>query len=177
MVITCTAAELPVVTPEHLTPGRRRIVIDLGLPRNVDPAVAQIEGVELLDLEIIGLHAPLEELNAADDARALVSEAASEFAASAAEQQVAPAIVAMREHMLELLDQEIERARARGDGEQTEAALRHLAGVFLHGPSVRARELARSGQAEEFTAAVELLFAVTASSDDTAPAEIDERRA
>ncbi|CAN5230459.1 glutamyl-tRNA reductase [soil metagenome] len=176
VVITCTATERPVVTPEQLTPGHRRIVIDLGLPRNVDPAVTQIEGIELLDLEIIGLHAPLEELNAGADARTLVSEAATKFAASAAEQSVAPAIVAMREHVLGLLDQEVERARARGDGKQTEAALRHLAGVFLHGPSVRARELARTGHAEEFSAAVELLFAVTPSNDDAAP-QIDERRA
>ena len=163
VVITCTASELPVVTPLELVPGRRRIVIDLGLPRNVDPAVAQVDGVELLDLEIIGLHAPLEELSAAADARAMVTEAASEFAASDAEQRVAPAIVAMRSHVLGLLDREIERARSRGEGEQTEAALRHLAGVILHEPSVRARELARAGRGEEFSAAIELLLDVDAS--------------
>ncbi|MDQ1555364.1 MAG: glutamyl-tRNA reductase, partial [Actinomycetota bacterium] len=43
---------------------------------------------------------------------------------------------------------------------QTEAALRHLAGVLLHQPSVRARELARDGRTEEFTAGIDALFGI-----------------
>ena len=161
VVITCTSSETPVIVPGLLTAGRRRIVVDLGLPRNVDPAVADVEGIELLDLETVSLHAPLEELNAADDARSLVSAAANEFAAHAAEQRLAPAIVALRGHVFELLEAEVERSRKRGDDPRTEAALRHLAGVLLHTPSVRARELARSGDGERFAAAVEALFGVT----------------
>jgi glutamyl-tRNA reductase len=161
VVITCTSSETPVITPALLAAGTRRIVIDLGLPRNVDPAVSTIEGIELLDLETVRLHAPLRELNAADDARELVGKAAAEFAALTAEQQLAPAIVALRSHVFALLDAEIERARARGDAEgHAEAALRHLAGVLLHTPSVRAREFARDGRADDFTAAIEALFGV-----------------
>ncbi|MCU1515073.1 MAG: glutamyl-tRNA reductase [Microbacteriaceae bacterium] len=161
VVITCTSAETPVIVPGIMRPGRRRIVIDLGLPRNVDPAVAGIEGVELLDLETISLHAPLEELNAATEARAMVDEAVSEYAAVAAEQAMAPAVVALRRHVFQILESEIERARARGDDGQAESALRHLAGVLLHTPSVRARELARSGNAAEFTAALDALFGIS----------------
>ncbi len=161
LVITCTASELPVVTAGLVSPGRHRIFIDLGLPRNIDPVVASVEGIELLDLETVSLHAPLAELNAADDARALVSEAATEFAAIAAEQQLAPAIVALRAHVFELLDSEIERARKRGDADgSVEAALRHLAGVLLHTPSVRARELARAGDGDAFAAGVAALFGI-----------------
>ncbi len=161
LVITCTASEAPVVTADLLHPGRRRIMIDLGLPRNIEQGVAAVDGIDLLDLETISLHAPLEELNAADDARAMVSEAATEFAAVAAEQELAPAIVALRTHIFELLDSEIERARKRGDAAgSTEAALRHLAGVLLHTPSVRARELARSGEGESFAAGVSALFGI-----------------
>jgi glutamyl-tRNA reductase len=173
VVITCTSSETPVIVPGLLTPGRRRIVVDLGLPRNVDPAVADIEGIELLDLETVSLHAPLEELNAADDARSLVSAAANEFAAHAAEQRLTPAIVALRGHVFELLEAEVERSRKRGDDPRTEAALRHLAGVLLHTPSVRARELARSGEGERFAAAVEALFGVTAA-EPAASAEADD---
>ena len=160
VVITCTSSEIPVITPALLAVAQRRIIVDLGLPRNVDPAVADLDGIELLDLETVSLHAPLEELSAADDARTMVTAAANEFAAHAAEQQLAPAIVALRTHVFELLDAEVARSRKRGDDPRTEAALRHLAGVMLHTPSVRARELARSGHGDEFAAAVEALFGV-----------------
>lgn len=161
VIITCTASSAPVITPAHLGAGARRIVIDLGLPRNVDPAVVRVAGIELLDLETVSLHAPLEELNATSDARAMVSEAATEFAAIAAEQALAPSVVALRTHVFELLEEEIARAKARGDEDgRIEASLRHLTGVLLHTPSVRARELARSGDAEAFTAAIGALFGI-----------------
>lgn len=155
VVITCTANA--VLGPERFTGNTHRIVIDLGLPRNVDAAVAALPGIELLDLETIRLHAPLEELTAHDDARAIVRSAARGFAA---ESDAEPAIVALRTHVFELLDAEIARARAHGAGDETEAALRHLAGVLLHGPSVRARELAADGRTAEFVAALDTLHGI-----------------
>lgn len=166
LVVACSAVTDHVVTHALLAealriPGaaERRLVIDLGLPRNVDPAVAGLSGVELLDLETISIHAPVEELNAAADARELVDAAAAEFAARTTEQAVTPALIALRSHVFGVLDAEIARARSRGDSsEQTEAALRHLAGVLLHTPSVRARELARQGDAQAFVDATSALF-------------------
>ncbi|MHC5794584.1 glutamyl-tRNA reductase [Lacisediminihabitans sp. FW035] len=175
VVITCTSSAAPVVTAAHLsapaTSTHRRIVIDLGLPRNVHPDVAQVPGTELLDLETISLHAPLEELTATTDARALVVNAATEFAAATAEQQLTPSVVALRTHVFGLLEAEIDRVRARGDDDgRIEAALRHLTGVLLHTPSVRARELARAGEGESFSSAVTALFGIdvspTAAADD-----------
>ncbi|MBF4601990.1 glutamyl-tRNA reductase [Frigoribacterium sp. VKM Ac-1396] len=182
VLITCTSTTEPVVTRDVVRPGGRRLVIDLGLPRNVDPLVSDVEGVELLDLETISLHAPLPQLSAADDARALVSSAAAEFQAVAAEQSLTPSVVALRKHVFDLLDAEIERARSRGDSsERTESALRHLAGVLLHTPSVRARELAREGRGDEFRDGLEALFGVTdarrASSSSSLRAVDDDRRA
>jgi glutamyl-tRNA reductase len=136
----------------------RQLVIDLGLPRNVDPDVTTLAGVELLDLETVRLHAPLEELNATSDARQIVGNAARKFTAVAEEQSLAPAVVALRTHVFDLLDAEIERARKRGDGGQTEAALRHLVGVLLHTPMVRSRELAREGEHEAYLAGLEAIF-------------------
>lgn len=164
LVLTCTSSDTPVLTPETASGSladRYRLVIDLGLPRNVDPHVALLRGVELLDLETVRVHAPLEELTAADDARALVGRAAAEFSALEAEQEVAPAIVAFRNHILSLLDEEISRARARGDADgSVEAALRHLTGVLLHTPSLRARTLAREGRGEEFVTGLDALYGI-----------------
>src|SRR5690606_6067398 len=123
----------------------RLLMVDLGLPRNVDRAVAALPEVELIDLELLALHAPVPEL--AGPAHALVGDAAAGFAADAA---AAPAIVALRRHVDEVLEAEIARARARGDDGTVESALRHFAGVLVHGPSERARELATHGRLDAF---------------------------
>ncbi|AYF97899.1 glutamyl-tRNA reductase [Protaetiibacter intestinalis] len=153
VVITCTARYT--VTPEAIPAGRRLLVIDLGLPRNVDPAVGALPGVELLDLELLALHAPLPEL--ADSAHALVGGAVAGYAADEA---AAPSIVALRRHVEALLEAELERARVRGDDGRTEAALRHFAGVLVHGPSERARMLAAEGRIDEFAAGLEAVYGV-----------------
>lgn len=158
VVVTCTTN---VVLGVDRFPGRAsRMVIDLGLPRNVDPSVAFLPGVELLDLETISLHAPLEQLTAHDDARAIVRDAANQFAADIAAE---PAIVALRTHVFDLLEDELARARARGAGPDVEQALRHLASVLVHAPSTRARELAAEGRLGEFVAGLDAIFAVVPS--------------
>ena len=61
-VLLSTGSALPVLDVELMTPvarGRRSgagsreslVVVDVSVPRNVDPAVALIEGVELLDMD------------------------------------------------------------------------------------------------------------------------------
>jgi glutamyl-tRNA reductase len=178
IVITCTSSDVPVITTEMVSTAlatastapaaARRILIDLGLPRNIDPAVASLPGVELLDLETVSIHAPIEELNATSDARALVSDAVSEFVGLTAEQQLAPAIVALRTHVFGVLEQEIARQRSRGDDDgRIEAALRHLTGVILHTPTIRGRELARAGQGEAFSDAITTLFGVDIAAPET----------
>jgi glutamyl-tRNA reductase len=180
IVVTCTSSELPVIDADDLADGVRRLVIDLGLPRNVDPAASHVPGVELLDLETISLHAPLAELNAETEARAIVDDAVSRFSAAALEQSVTPALVALRKHVFDVLDDEIARARGRGDSsERTEQALRHLAGVLLHRPSVRARELGRTGRADDFVAGIDALFGIEpdASAATTPVVPLAERAA
>jgi glutamyl-tRNA reductase len=143
------------------TVGPRQLVIDLGLPRNVAPDVVELSGVELLDLETIKIHAPLEELGATDAARAIVSHDARAFGDTAEERDLAPAVVALRRHVFDVMDAEIERAKSRGDDDgRTEAALRHMAGVLLHTPMVRSRELARAGEQAAWIDGLEALFGV-----------------
>lgn len=165
LVITCTSREEPVVTAELLRAGGyagQGFVIDLGLPRNVAADVAELDGMTLLDLETIRLHAPLEELQAHDDARRMVRDAAAKFHLVGREQSAIPAIVALRTHVFELMEAEIARGKGRGDDERTEQALRHLVGVLLHTPTARARELAAAGRADDVFDALETLFGIDA---------------
>ncbi|WP_394553941.1 glutamyl-tRNA reductase [Agromyces sp. MMS24-JH15] len=148
---------------------RRQLIVDLGLPRNVDPDVTGIDGVELLDLETIKIHAPIEEFGSTDAAREIVSRAARNFGAVGEELDLAPTVVALRSHVFDLLDAEIERARMRGDADgRVEEALRHMAGRLLHTPMVRSREYARAGEHRSFIDAVEAMFGVRAAEAPTA---------
>ncbi|WP_430591917.1 glutamyl-tRNA reductase [Humidisolicoccus flavus] len=143
----------------------RQLIIDMGLPRNVNPDVVAVPGVELLDLETIRLHAPIEHLTATDDARAIVQKAARTFARVSAENELNPAIRALRDHVTEAMEAEIARVQKRGsesEAKAAEAALRHFAGVLLHKPTTRARELARGGRSEAYVAALDALFGIEA---------------
>lgn len=178
LVITCTTADHAVLGPDDLRAApvlravgetdapaalpRQRLVIDLGMPRNVERAVAALPDVQLLDLETIRLHAPLEELQATERAREIVGDAARRFTRAGDAQSVAPAVVALRSHAFSLLDDEIQRL-PRVDGAvdpRAEQALRHLVGRLLHAPTVRAQELASAGRAEEYTRALSTLFGI-----------------
>lgn len=192
LIITCTTSENHVVSAATFAAGRtaaeaaapasvgcpvdhagRRLVIDLGLPRNVDPDVATVPGVDLLDLETIRLHAPLEELQATDAARDLVRDAARRFASVGERKNITPAVVALRAHVFGVLDAEVARVRARGDeGGQTEQALRHLVGVLLHTPTTRAHELAETGRADEYIDALSALFGIEVSDPESSAARI-----
>ena len=154
-----TAAQCPVGSPDAQQRGR--VIVDLGLPRNVDPRVADLPGVELLDLEAMKLHVPLQHLAVADDAEALVRRAAAAHAEDAG--PIGPAVAALRSHVGDALEAEIARVQKRYDPETAEkatAALRHFAGVLLHGPSVRARELADSGRRDEFLDGLHAVFGI-----------------
>jgi glutamyl-tRNA reductase len=157
ILITCTTSDDPVVTTDTIAGlAKPLFVVDLGMPRNVDPAVAEVPGVTLLDLETIRVHAPLEELRATDTARAMVKDAAARFAEVRRSRSAQPAIVALREHVFGLLEAEIARRP------ESEAALRHLVGTLLHTPTVRAADYAMQGRADEVFAAIETLFGVDA---------------
>lgn len=178
LVISCSIASAPILDADTLRRARavvaepaRQLVVDLGMPRNVEPDIALLPDVALLDLETIGLHAPLPELQATDDARALIAEAVEEYGADQRATAASPAVIAYRAHVFDLVDRELERLRRRGESTPAvERAMRHLAGVLVHTPSARARELASAGQAERFAEAVETLYGI-------APAGSDEQTA
>ena len=198
IIVTCTTASGFVLDAALLNAGRRashealpvfeldgtpgcpvhedagQLVIDLGLPRNVDPDVAGVHGVDLLDLETIRIHAPLEELQATDHAHEIVDRAARKFAAVTDEQSLAPAVVALRRHAHELLESEIARVAPRDPDGVAQQALRHMMGRLLHAPTVRARDLARAGDAERYIDALDALLGLAVESDAAVDFEADE---
>ncbi len=175
VIITSTTRQALTTTRLALARGgtsKPTLVVDLGMPANVDPAVAELPGVDLLDLPTIGLHAPVPELQASAQAHDLVESAAGAFDASAA---AGPVITAYREHVMRLLEQELARMQSRPGisaeaAEATERALRHFAGVLVHGPTTRAHTLAAEGRLPDVVTAVETLYGLH---PDAAPAAQD----
>lgn len=181
LIVTSTnvlALEAPMVRAARAEPIERAkplLIIDLGLPGNVAKDVTAVPGVELLDLETISVHAPVQELNASAQAHDLVDAAAREFQVRTAEQTATPAIVAYRSHIQELLEAELHRARARGEySEDVERALRHFAGVLVHSPITRARGLAAEGRLDEVTGALATLYGLDVPGDPTGEAPQDQ---
>lgn len=176
LVVTCTTADEVVLRYEDLraariAPGRppELLIIDLGMPRNVDPTVATLDGVDLLDLETLRIHAPIADLDAANEARCIVARAAAEFAGQQAETELAPALSALRAHIRELADAEIARISTRDDSGVAAQALRRLANTLLHEPMVRGKQMARASRGEEFEQAIATLYGIEAPAPAPVP--------
>ncbi len=164
VVVTCTTVtDTYALTAEEHGAARAghshdQLVIDLGMPRNVDPGVRALPGIDLLDLDTIRIHAPIDEFATLGEAQLIVATAAQRHAAARRVHEVAPAVVALRAHVHGVLDAEIERARARGAGPETEAALRHFSGALLHSLIARGHTHAASGSGTAWTDAIATVF-------------------
>ncbi|WP_291381612.1 glutamyl-tRNA reductase [Demequina sp.] len=188
VVLACSGGESIVLTPALVAQamtsrGHSLTLIDLALHRDVAPGVESLRGVHVVRLEDVKAHAPGESLVALETARAIVAHAVARFSTSESGRSVDPAIVALREHVFGLLEREVARVRPgpgadpSGDAQATEieAALRHFAKALLHTPTVRAKEMAESGQADKYKDALGMLYGLdVAVPDDSCPAhEID----
>ena len=126
VVFVSTGAALPVLDPELLGPasGARTdtagraplVVVDLGVPRNVDPAVAGISGIDLLDMDDLTEHAERAlagrraELSAAQE---IVRQEVERYRAEERARGAAPVVSALRARVEELRRSELERHRGR----------------------------------------------------------------
>jgi glutamyl-tRNA reductase len=154
--------------------GKPLIAIDLALTHDFDPAVGELDGVELLTLESVRLAAPQEQAESLSQASAIVNDAATAFESEREARSVDSAIVALRRHTMNVLDSEMEKVRARhgctAAAEEVEFALRRMVKQLLHIPTVRARELAAKGQQEDYVAALEALYGIEVEQPQAAPA-------
>ena len=169
VVVSCSGALGPVVDAPMVAAARARgegpdggarpsILVDLALRHDIDPTVAHLPGVRLINLATVQEHSPGTVSPAVDAGLEIVEQSAASFQATLAEQTVVPAVVALREHVEKVLEAELDRARGRGEAEQVERSLRRFAAAVLHTPAVRAREHARLGRHGEYRDAVEALF-------------------
>lgn len=148
--------------------GRPLVAVDAALPRDIDPAAADVPGLTLLDLASIrafvdeGLAARRDEIHAVST---IIAEEVERYDAGAAAREIAPVIVALRAHAEELRAAEVQRLLARLGGELTaeqaaavEAMSRQLVAKLLHGPTVRLKESASTVRGVRHADAIRQLF-------------------
>ncbi|MER5784555.1 glutamyl-tRNA reductase [Streptomyces mobaraensis] len=171
LVVAATGAGTPVITAELVAaaraggPGHPLVLVDLSLPRNVEPAAARQPGVRLVDLA--GLEARLKKASArvpVDEARRIVAEETAAFLTGRHLATVTPLIVAMRNNVLSIAEAEVDRLLGRtpalADHVRGEVArtARRIAEKIVHRPTVRVREMAAQPDGHAYVAVVHDLF-------------------
>jgi glutamyl-tRNA reductase len=99
----------------HERKGRPIFMIDIAVPRDIDPTVREVAGVFLYDiddLEQVVAHNLKERQAAAQEAAKLIAEEVTTFRKKLAAERLVPTIVAVRERLEEIRRQEMERYRA-----------------------------------------------------------------
>lgn len=162
VVIGCSGGSAPMSAATF--PGGPCTVVDLALTRDFDPAVADLPEVELITLESVRVAAPQETGESVAAAQDIIDQAARKFELSRSARSMDHAIVALRKHTMAVLDAEMEKVRAHhgctGAEAQIEMAMRRMVRSLLHTPTVRARQLASQGRADEYITGLEALYGI-----------------
>ncbi|HEX3890966.1 MAG TPA: glutamyl-tRNA reductase [Terracidiphilus sp.] len=158
IVISSTGAPHPIFRREHCQTfmHRRRnrpmFFIDIAVPRDVDPAVNEIEGIfvyDIDDLQQVAVSHIAERGRQAGDAEALIAAEVERFHQRRRTVNVAPAIVSLQQQGEEIRQAEVRRMHARLgtlSSEQlaaVEALTRGLVNKFLHPPMQALKQAAR----------------------------------
>lgn len=179
-VVSATSSESPVLRAALVREamagrtGRPLVVVDLAVPADVDREAGDVPGVRLFDVD--DLRAGLDDAMAArlrevPKVEALVEEEVERFGRRYRELEVEPLLSELRRRAESIRAREVERALADlGDvdpavAERMEHLSRTLVKRLLHDPTVRARERAGAGDADEVADAVRDLFGISPTSD------------
>jgi glutamyl-tRNA reductase len=145
--------------------GRPLVLLDLALPRDVDPAVAQLPGVTVVDLEDLRTVLEAEQTGRDVEAvRAIVADEVAGFLGWQRAKLVAPTVVALRAQADALVRTEMERLLGRlPDVDETvrrEVAetVRRVVEKLIHAPTVRVKELASEAGGDVYADALRELF-------------------
>ncbi len=163
VVFACTGAPMPVVTRAQLADGAAtrgpRLVVDLGVPRNVEPEVAELPGIALWDVDaLVGTPGAARD---AEEAEAEAARWAERYERWLANRPVVPMIAQLRAGAERVRERELARALARLEGldEREQAVVRELAtrlvNKLLHPPMAA---LAADPEAHELAASAHRLF-------------------
>lgn len=173
VLLTSTAAPHPIVAQRHVERmlanrrGRPLCILDIAVPRDVDPAVGELENVYLYNLDDLQavVAASLERRRAElSDAEHLISAECERYWEWLAGLAAVPVLTRFRSEMDSLRERELAAALRRlnrltpAEQAVVEQLSRSLMNKFLHEPSVRLRAAAANGHGLGIVDAVRYLF-------------------
>ena len=176
VVISSTSAPHAVLTHEMLQevvrqrPDRSLLLIDIALPRDIDPAVADLPGTHLFNLDDLqnvvneGIRLRLQEV---EQVEAIVAAEAADFARWFSSLQVVDTIIDLRNQVNALREQELSHTLNQlgpSLSERETAAVRalttRLVNKILHAPTQRLKDAAASGHGQNCAETLRYLFAL-----------------
>jgi glutamyl-tRNA reductase len=176
LVVASTAAITPTVTIEAVRrgldwrpPGRPLVVLDLGVPRDVEPEVRQLPGVALADLDALRAVIETEDQGPrleVERVRVLIAEETAGFMSGRRSAKLAPTIRALRTRAEHVRQYELTRAANRLSGldpvqrAAVDAITRGLVNKLLHDPIVRGKALAAGANGEMYAGILRQLYAL-----------------
>jgi glutamyl-tRNA reductase len=174
LVISCTGAAGVVITADMAAGALRLrerprplVLLDLALPRDVDPGVSDLAGVSVLGLDSLQDAGATMAATQAQDVAAVRAIVAEELAARLSAQhaaRVAPTVVALRAKATRVVEAELARLGGRlgrlddHAHAQIAQAMHRVVDKLLHAPTVRVKELAGSPGGDAYETALRVLF-------------------
>jgi glutamyl-tRNA reductase len=149
-------------TVDRARRGRQLLLIDLAVPRDLDPAIHELDGCFLYDID--DLQAIVAETLAgrrseAERAETIVAAEAEKFHEWHASLDVVPAIASLRARAEEIRTAELAKVRVSDDERRTlESVTQQILNKLLHLPTVRMKEAAVSADGAVYADAVKHLF-------------------
>ena len=166
VLVTCTGARTLTIGVDDLAGTPVRAVVDLALPADVAPEVAEHD-ICLVNLDRLVTDQPdSASAQEIEDARAVVMEEVTNFLALRRAAQVAPTVVALRSMASDVVAGELRRLEARlphlddHERQQIQHSMRRIVEKLLHAPTVRVQELSSEPDAVDYAAALRVLFAL-----------------
>jgi glutamyl-tRNA reductase len=176
VVFTATSAQTPVLDVALVQgalaerPERPLVLVDLAVPRDVEPAVGNLPGVHLLDVD--DLHANLDEALSVRQreiprVEAIIAAEVAGWAQRFQELRVEPVIADLRQKAEAIRQRELERTlRFMGDVDaETWQHVQHLSRALvnklLHEPTVRLKQKAATPDAGDYADTLRELFGLT----------------
>jgi glutamyl-tRNA reductase len=179
LVVAATAGTTPTVTADTVAAavtGRDRplVVLDLGVPRDVEPGVRELPGVVLADLDALRAVLETDEgpRREVERVRALIGQETAAFMGGQREARLAPTIRALRARAEQVRQRELAKASTRLaglDAQQraaVEAVTRGLVNKLLHDPMVRGKSLAARPDGDLYVATLRELYGLDLRAGD-----------
>ncbi|WP_239020783.1 glutamyl-tRNA reductase [Nakamurella antarctica] len=138
-------------------------IVDLALRADISFDVRSLPNVRVIDLQTVAENAPAEQAEALIAAQDVVIAAVAEFEDDQAVRVLDPAVIALRSHVSGMVSKEMERLRGKYDegiAADLEMAMHRVTRSLLHTPTLRAHELARSGDSAGYLSALHTLFGI-----------------